>query len=410
MSPKKDALPGAPARTVDLAEEQEVAVEPADESASDPYAGPANSELRAGDHNARYLYETALGALPTGVIHLCADGAFLGATSAMERMLGHPPGWEPPEGGLLELVHPDDQEVGIAALARLAGDPDLEPWDSTTDSVDLRVLNADGDYRWLEARGTDLRQDPQVAGYLVSFTDVTSRVEATQYRSQFFRTAAHELRAPVATMLGRLDILEATLEKVKVDLPSTAPATVEHLRSSALRMQRLVGDLMDSARMDSGEFNLVRRENVDLAALITKEIADLAVEAGERNVTITKRVTPGPKVTVDSVRIGQVIANLLSNACRYCTNGGAVMVTADPTRDGWCIRFVDTGIGMDAETVARLGEPLFRSERAKEHAVGTGLGFAVTKGIVEAHGGTIAVQSELDRGTTVTVLLPYETA
>jgi|TARA_B100001105_G_scaffold15942_1_gene11545 signal transduction histidine kinase len=175
-------------------------------------------------------------------------------------------------------------------------------------------------------------------------------------------------------------------------------------------MQRLVGDLMDSARMDSGEFNLVRRENVDLAALITKEIADLAVEAGERNVTITKRVTPGPKVTVDSVRIGQVIANLLSNACRYGRNGGAVMVTADPTRDGWCIRFVDTGIGMDAETVARLGEPLFRAERAKEHAVGTGLGFAVTKGIVEAHGGTLTVESELDRGTTVTVLLPYETA
>jgi signal transduction histidine kinase len=84
------------------------------------------------------------------------------------------------------------------------------------------------------------------------------------------------------------------------------------------------------------------------------------------------------------------------------------MVTADPTRDGWCIRFVDTGIGMDAETVARLGEPLFRSERAKEHAVGTGLGFAVTKGIVEAHGGTLTVESELDRGTTVTVLLPYE--
>ena len=144
------------------------------------------------------------------MIHLCADGAFLGATSAMERMLGHPPGWEPPEGGLLELVHPDDQEVGITALARLAGDPALEPWDSTTDSVDLRVRNADGDYRWLEARGTDLRQDSQIAGYLVSFTDVTSRVEATQYRSQFFRTAAHELRAPVATMLGRLDSLEAS--------------------------------------------------------------------------------------------------------------------------------------------------------------------------------------------------------
>ena len=202
MNSGKDALPGTSARTVDLTEEQEVAIKPEDESASDPYVGPANSELRAGDHNARHLYETALGALPTGVIHLCADGTFLGATSAMERMLGHPPGWEPPEGGLLELVHPDDQEVGIAALARLAGDPDLEPWDSTTDSVDLRVLNADGDYRWLEARGTDLRQDSQVAGYLVSFTDVTSRVEATQYRSQFFRTAAHELRAPVATMLG----------------------------------------------------------------------------------------------------------------------------------------------------------------------------------------------------------------
>ena len=410
MNSGRDTLSGAFGGNENLTEEQEGAVELESELRPDPHVGPANSELRAGDHNARYLYETALGALPTGVIHLSADGAFLGATSAMERMLGHPSGWEPPGGGLLELVHPDDQEAGVAALARLAGDPALEPWDSTTDSVDLRVRDADGDYRWLEARGTDLRQDPQVAGYLVSFTDVTSRVEATQYRSQFFRTAAHELRAPVATMLGRLDILEATLGKVKVDLPAAVQATAGHLRSSALRMQRLVGDLMDSARMDSGEFNLVRRENVDLAVLISKEIADLAVEAGEHNVTITKRVTPGPKVAVDSVRIGQVIANLLSNACRYGKNGGAVMVTADPTRDGWCIRFVDTGIGMDAETVVRLGEPLFRAERAKEHAVGTGLGFAVTKGIVEAHGGTITVESELDLGTTVTVLLPYEAA
>ena len=89
-------LSGNFVRTEDLAEEQEVAAKSPDESASDPSAGPANSELRAGDHNARYLYETALAALPTGVIHLCADGEFLGATSAMERMLGHPPGWEPP--------------------------------------------------------------------------------------------------------------------------------------------------------------------------------------------------------------------------------------------------------------------------------------------------------------------------
>ena len=166
-------MSGAFGGNENLTEEQEGAVELESELRPDPHVGPANSELRAGDHNARYLYETALGALPTGVIHLSADGAFLGATSAMERMLGHPPGWEPPEGGLLELVHPDDQEVGVAALARLAGDPALEPWDSTTDSVDLRVRNVDGDYRWLEARGTDLRQDPHVAGYLVSFTDLT---------------------------------------------------------------------------------------------------------------------------------------------------------------------------------------------------------------------------------------------
>ena len=103
MNSGKDTLSGTFVRAEDLTEEQEAAVESANESAPDPYVGPATSELRAGDHNARYLYETALGALPTGVIHLCADGAFLGATSAMERLLGHPPGWEPPEGGLLEL-------------------------------------------------------------------------------------------------------------------------------------------------------------------------------------------------------------------------------------------------------------------------------------------------------------------
>ncbi len=404
MAQAKPRLEDVLVPTAELSDEQASALV----DAAGPYDGSDTRELRAGSHNAAALYEKALGALPTGVIRLCANGEFLGATTAMERLLGHPEGWSPPAGNLINMVHPDDQEAAVEALARLADTSADVPWDSAVDSVEVRVETASGEFRWLDARGIDLRDDPQIAGFLVSFTDVTSRVEATEYRSEFLRTVAHELRAPLATMLGRLDILEKQMAAQVSPGPMTTNAV--QLRTAALRMQRLVNDLLDSARLETHEFTLVLEDNVDVARLVAAGVADMAGEATAAQVTLSKRSTPGPPIRADAARITQVIANLVSNACKYSHPGGAVVVKAEAATDGWHIKVTDTGIGMDAATLERLGEPLFRSEDAKSHVVGTGLGFAVSKGIVAEHGGSLLVESAgLGDGTSVTVSLPFAT-
>jgi len=354
--------------------------------------------------------------LPQGVVRLTANGGFRGGTATLEAQLGYPEGsgWEPPPGGLVELLHIDDREAAMAALAKVA-DPD-GGWEPYMDSIDTRIMTASGSYRWFELRAMNALDAHGVI--VVTFSDVETRVSAADFQNRWLRTCAHELRAPIAASLGRLDIVAASLSAGKLKMPATVTESLDHLRAAAMRQMRLVNDLSDSARMGSGEFELVLEDGVDVGSLVRAEVEALRVEADDRGVNISLMAPPGIRIKADTERFSQAMSNWLSNALRYSSSGGAVAVTVSATSGVGevgpvKIRVVDTGIGMSAQDLEALGTLLWRSDSAREHAVGTGLGFAVAKGIAEAHGGVVSVESSdgsdgSPPGTTVTVLVPLD--
>ncbi len=354
--------------------------------------------------------------LPQGVARLTASGGFRGGTAALEAQLGHPEGsgWEPPPGGLVELLHPDDREAALAALAK-AADPD-GGWVPYVDSIDTRIMTASGSYRWFELRAMNALDAHGVI--VVTFSDVETRVSAADFQNRWLRTCAHELRAPIAASLGRLDIIEASLSAGKLKVPATVTESLDHLRAAAMRQMRLVNDLSDSARMESGEFELVLEDGVDVGSLVRAEVEALRVEADGKGIDISLMAPPGIRIKADAARFSQALYNWLSNAVRYSREGGAVAVTVSTTRSPTPyrnafvkIRVVDTGIGMSVQDLEALGTLLWRSDSARGHAVGTGLGFAVAKGIAEAHRGFVSVESSDGSdgsvsGTSVVVSVP----
>ncbi|MCP4843898.1 MAG: HAMP domain-containing histidine kinase [Actinomycetia bacterium] len=377
------------------------------------HADPLGAELRAGIDAATAVYQAALREMPVAVIRLAPDFQFLGATTPAARLFGHPEGWEPPsmdDGGLLAMVHPDDVDTATEALARIVGGDGVEPWHPVRDAVEIRFRQASGDYLWIEVRGVNLFEDPAVGGILLSVTDASERValqeavsEAIDARGKLFRTIAHELRAPVTAILGSLDLLDAALREAAVEGPAARSAL--QARSAAERIRRLVADITDSARLSAGDFAL-SLEYFDLEPVVSEEAAAIRAEAAQRSVSVSRQVDAGPAILGDEVRIRQVVANLVSNAVKYNVEGGAVLVTAKPEGDWWVVSVIDTGIGMGDEDRERLFEEFYRTTTATEHAIGTGLGLAVSRGLVEAHGGTIGVESTPGKGSVFTARFP----
>jgi two-component system, OmpR family, sensor histidine kinase VicK len=148
---------------------------------------------------------------------------------------------------------------------------------------------------------------------------------------------------------------------------------------------------------------------VDLVDLAETTIERLAPWASERDITFRANASPGlPPALADADRIGQVLMNLLDNAIKFSSPGGEVVVSLEAGPAGIVqIRVQDEGMGIPAEALPRIGERFYRTDRARSRADGgSGLGLAIARALVEAHGGSLRVESELGKGTTVSFTLP----
>jgi signal transduction histidine kinase len=153
---------------------------------------------------------------------------------------------------------------------------------------------------------------------------------------------------------------------------------------------------------------LLRHQRVDIRDLLDRHLADQAGAMRDRELRLVRNVSAEPVTAeVDPERIGQVISNVLANAIKFTGSGGELRVALRREPKRIVSEIADTGIGISADDADLLFERFFRARNATDHAVpGTGLGLAICKGIVDAHGGAIAVASEIDNGTTVTVSIP----
>lgn len=248
----------------------------------------------------------------------------------------------------------------------------------------------------------DLREvDTELAELGSTLNEMLSRLEgAFQQQTQFTSDASHELRTPLAVILSHIE-LSLSQQRSAEDYRETL-ATCQR---AAQRMRTLVDDLLTLARADAGRLEL-RLSSVDLLQMARDAIAMLEPLARQHQVQLVVEGTSAC-AKADPARMAQVVTNLLTNAIVYNRPEGRVTISIGDETGMSVLKVADTGIGIAAHDLPRLFDRFYRVDRARSrNSGGSGLGLTISKSIVEAQQGTIAVTSKLDHGTTFVVRLP----
>jgi len=245
----------------------------------------------------------------------------------------------------------------------------------------------------------------EVGRLAVAFNQMSSELEhLEQSRRDLVANVSHELKTPITA-------IRAHLENLLDGVEQPDPETLQVMLAQSERLGRLVEQLLDLSKLESGEVPL-HTEEVPLPSLIAQVISEIGVARPERSVAVGADLPDGlPSVTADRERVHQVLFNLVDNAMRFTPDGGAVTVSADRHNGSVEIQVADTGAGIAPEHLPRLFERFYRVDpsRSREDG-GTGIGLAIARSVVEAHGGHIEAKSELGHGSIFTFDLPVASA
>jgi two-component system phosphate regulon sensor histidine kinase PhoR len=271
-----------------------------------------------------------------------------------------------------------------------------------TEAEVVREINTDRRVLRVAARPLGAKQRRSV----IVLLDMTESRRLERMRRDFVANASHELRTPVAAILG----VAETLAGGAADDEAARRPFVEILTRHANRLGRLTADLLDLARLEAGY--RPRIEVVAVPQVVDAVLMTLAPRAGERGITLSTAIGAPSKgalaIAAEPAAVEQVLTNLVDNAIKYTPTGGRVVVTADADDDGRVrITVADTGPGIAAEHLPRLFERFYRVDDARSRELGgTGLGLSIVRHLVAANAGEIHVDSELGQGTRFTVFLP----
>ncbi|MEW9873516.1 sensor histidine kinase [Arthrobacter sp. HS15c] len=239
--------------------------------------------------------------------------------------------------------------------------------------------------------------DGAFAGSVIVFSDVTDLVNALAAKDEFVSSVSHEFRTPLTSILGYVEIL------LEDDPADDQLEPLEIIRRNSERLLTLVSDLLVSRH---GQL-IVTPHTIDVAELVRASVSAAQPRAADSRVVLKADTPARLDAHVDGPRISQVLDNLVSNAIKYSPDGGNVVVSLEQEDGQLSCRVSDTGMGMSADDQAEVFAKFFRTSNVRRTAIpGVGLGLPISKAIVEAHGGTIDVESVLGRGTTFTVRLP----
>ncbi len=226
---------------------------------------------------------------------------------------------------------------------------------------------------------------------------------ASAAKSDFLASMSHELRTPLNAIMGFSSLMAAQPD-VAGEL--TVPREwIEHIRSGGDHLLTLINDLLDLAKVEAGRLELAI-EPVDVGHAIAASVAGLRPLADRKHQQVEVVVEPSIVIDADPGRLRQILYNLLSNAIKYTPDGGSIRVTGSRVGTDVWIAVQDTGVGIAPGDQTRVFEEFRQVGDPAQHQSGTGLGLALTKRLVEAHGGRIDLQSELGSGSTFTVRLP----
>ena len=265
--------------------------------------------------------------------------------------------------------------------------------------------------KWFRVNAVSLRSgDGNPLGYVLVFHDVTELKRLETVRVDFVANVSHELRTPISAIKGYVETLLHNPPKSR----ETAQQFLEVIDRHSERLGRLVDDLLALSDLESGKAH-VTAEKVEADSLLRRVLEIFQDHARKKAVSLSQEIAPDlPSICGDPDRLQQLLINLVDNALKYTPSQGRVSVKAQfgPGANGNELPMVeisvsDTGSGIPEKDIPRLTERFYRVDRARSRELGgTGLGLAIVKHIVQAHGGYLKIESQLQRGTTVRVFLP----
>lgn len=239
-------------------------------------------------------------------------------------------------------------------------------------------------------------QDEKALTDILIFTDITSSREIIRQKSDFFANASHELKTPITVMRGLTELL---LEKENLD--EQEKKQIGRIHKESLRMSSLISDMLKLSKLERGEEEEL--VEVELKEIASEVVAELSEECRAKNLSV--EVTGAGKVLADPKKIFELIQNLCSNAVNYNKQDGSIKITIAEKNSSVLLEVADSGIGIEKEHIPRLCERFYRVDKSRSKKTGgTGLGLAIVKHICALYGAELSIDSELDRGTCVTVI------
>jgi two-component system phosphate regulon sensor histidine kinase PhoR len=322
---------------------------------------------------------TLLEALSDGVLAADRRGVVVSTNAAARRLLGYAD--DEPLPPLAELFH--DRPHRALMREVLSGA-----------TIEGRELGLGDRTVLISARPLE------EGGTLLVLSDVTDVRRLEKVRRDFVANVSHELKTPLTAIAGYAETLAA--EAPDEQARKFARTIVENSR----RMQRLVDDLLDLSRIESGSW-APEPKPVAVDAAARDAWAPFAARAAERRVQFESAANSAT-VAGDPEALRQIFTNLFDNALRHTPPGGRIRVAVERSRTDTLIRVSDTGSGIGADHLPRIFERFYRVDPGRSRLEGgTGLGLAIVKHLVEAHGGRVDAQSELGRGTTILLYFPH---
>jgi PAS domain S-box-containing protein len=264
------------------------------------------------------------------------------------------------------------------------------------------VYRRDGTRRELLTGAGPIRDEQgRIIGAVRSLSDVTTLVELQEQREDMLRAVSHDLRNPLAGVLGHAELLQRRLAKAGLQREGEA---VQSIIADVQRMNTIIQDLVESARLEAGQLRLEPKP-----VRLQDYVPDLKQRlAPTMDIDRIEHEIPAdlPAVSADPARLDRILTNLLSNALKYSTPGTPVTVSAVQRESEIVTSVTDRGPGIPPEQIPRLFQRYFRAEAGREQHEGLGLGLYITRKLVEAHGGRIWVESEVGVGSTFSFSLP----